>query len=93
MSMKSFTSLHSVSTTSKPQVFAMRRNPPSRPYLVSCSSFASGVSTSAAFLAGYSSFFFTRTTVILAKPSLNDGGFNLAAMRRITSSGTTRSRR
>ncbi len=39
------------------------------------------------------SFFFTRTTVIFAKPSSNAGAFNFAAMRRITSSGTTRSRR
>src|SRR5258708_23128405 len=39
------------------------------------------------------SFFFTRTTVILAKPSSNAGGFSFAAIRRITSSGTTRSRR
>ncbi len=39
------------------------------------------------------SFFFTRTTVILAKPSSKVGGFSLAAMRRMTSSGTTRSRR
>lgn len=41
----------------------------------------------------YSSFFFTLTTVIFAKPSGNDGGFSLAAMRRMMSSGTTRSRR
>src|SRR5271168_930446 len=40
-----------------------------------------------------SSFFFTRTTVIFAKPSSNVGCFNLAAMRRMMSSGTTRSRR
>lgn len=39
------------------------------------------------------SFFFTRTTVILAKPSLKLGALSLAAMRRMTSSGTTRSRR
>jgi len=45
------------------------------------------------FSRSYSSFFFTRTTVILAKPSAKDGGLSLAAMRRITSSGTTRSRR
>jgi len=40
-----------------------------------------------------SSFFFTRTTVIFANPSSNVGGFSFAAIRRITSSGTTRSRR
>jgi hypothetical protein len=39
------------------------------------------------------SFFFTRTTVIFAKPSSNAGAFSLAAMRRMMSSGTTRSRR
>ena len=39
------------------------------------------------------SFFFTRTTVILANPSSKAGGFSFAAMRRMMSSGTTRSRR
>jgi hypothetical protein len=37
--------------------------------------------------------FFTRTTVTLEKPSSNVGGLSLAAMRRITSSSTERSRR
>ena len=43
--------------------------------------------------ASAASFFFTLTTVILAKPSSKAGGFSFEAMRRITSSGTTRSRR
>jgi hypothetical protein len=40
-------------------------------------------------LGSYDSFFFTRTTVIFAKPSSKAGAFSLAAIRRITSSGTT----
>lgn len=39
------------------------------------------------------SFFFTRTTVTLEKPSSNVGGLSFAAIRRMTSSSTFRSRR
>jgi len=39
------------------------------------------------------SFFFTRTTVTFENPSSNVGGLSLAAMRRMTSSSTERSRR
>ena len=39
------------------------------------------------------SFCFTLTTVILENPSSNVGAFSLELMRRIASSGTTRSRR
>jgi hypothetical protein len=38
-------------------------------------------------------FCFTRTTVIFENPSSNAGGFNLAAILRMTSSGTARPRR
>lgn len=39
------------------------------------------------------SFFFTRTTVTFEKPSSNVGGLSFAAIRRMTSSSTFRSRR
>jgi len=42
---------------------------------------------------GSLSFFFTRTTVTFENPSSNVGGFNLAAIRRMTSSSTRRSLR
>ncbi len=44
-------------------------------------------------LSSASFFALTFTTVIFEKPSSNVGGFNFSAKRRITSSGTTRSRR
>jgi hypothetical protein len=39
---------------------------------------------------GYSAFFFTLTTVILENPSSKVGALSFVAMRRMTSSGTTR---
>src|SRR6266581_6744609 len=41
----------------------------------------------------YPSFCFTLTTVIFVNPSSNVGGLSFAAILRITSSGTIRSRR